>query len=243
VLRAHGEQAQFRRLEARAKSVLAEGVRPILPLPRRFMGPERKGLLEKVRTWHTPTATPVPRLERPPAPEIKPSKEPAPEKSWPWQKPPASQTPPKQAAELLSVPMICSETDRPFSLRFKETGGTSKRTFQLEQVITGIGTNGDKTAALAVPVDRIAWDGIYCPHCNAPCRPVYCNHCKRLGCDGRLTPTLDGLYYRCADSCGTSGMVAYQLRTINGSKDRDGAPQAPPGSPPTVALVPPRRSR
>lgn len=134
----------------------------------------------------------------------------------------------KDFAKRLNVPVICTEADRAFVLVFREKRSVFGTRYKLEATLANIGENGaEPSPSLTVPISSLDWGGITCPHCRnrSRVRPVLCGACNRLACDGRVTESSDDLFFKCADSCGTSGWVRNSLKTVTGTDGGRSAPQ------------------
>lgn len=158
---------------------------------------------------------------------------------------------PKDSAKRLNVPIICTQTDRPFVLVFRETRSIFGTRYKLETTLANVGEGGNAAPSLTVPISSLDWGGITCPHCrnHSRVRPVFCGNCNRLACDGRVKTEGEDLFFECAPSCGTSGWVRGGLQTVTGSEGSRSAPRAAsnsfvctPETPPGIAykLLKPR---
>jgi hypothetical protein len=140
---------------------------------------------------------------------------------------------PEDSARRLNVPIICTQTDRAFVLVFREKRSVFGTRFKLEATLANVGENGaEPSPSLTVPISSLDWGGVTCPHCRnrSRVRPIFCGVCNRLACDGRVTESGDDLFFKCADSCGTSGWVRSSLKTVTGTDGGRSAPQTAAGS-------------
>jgi hypothetical protein len=134
---------------------------------------------------------------------------------------PAEQT---EGGELLNVPLICTQTDRPFILAFRETRSVFGTRYKHKVTVTTVGEGGEAAPSLTVPIASLEWGGIKCPHCGAECRPIRCGRCERLACDGRVTRDGEDIIFACTPSCGSMGLVQGGLKTVTGSAGRHSSP-------------------
>jgi hypothetical protein len=146
---------------------------------------------------------------------------------------PVSENPPKADNGLLNVPMVCATYDRPFGVRFRKTGGLFGKAYRFEAAVTEAGGLAESAPALLVPTSEMLWKGISCPHCRALCRPILCGHCQKLVCDGGTSENGGRLYFRCAPSCGASGICGDRLTSVRGNMG-SGAPAQRLLGPPTA---------
>jgi hypothetical protein len=132
----------------------------------------------------------------------------------------------KEAAEgkRLHIPLICTQTDRPFILAFRETRSVFGTRYKHELTLTDIGEGSEAASSLTVPITSLEWGGIKCPHCRSECRPIHCGRCARLACDGRVTCDGEDIIFACAPSCGSVGRVQGGLKTVTGSAGRHSSP-------------------
>lgn len=184
-----------------------------------------------------PPPRPVPAL--PPLPQPAPRREPGEGRSRLHEWTRTFRTPSHDDGMLIDVAMMCAATDRPFILKFRERRGASEKEYWYERTLTEFGAGGASPAALSIPVRGIDWIGITCPYCGAACAPVLCEQCNKLVCDGRVTRAAGADYFRCADSCGASGLIRHTLTTINGSPDFNGPRMLTP--PAVMGQAPPKR--
>jgi hypothetical protein len=142
----------------------------------------------------------------------------------------------------LNIPVICTKTDRAFILLFREPGGLESN-YRLESVRPNIKSGTDEHAELSitVPVDRVDWSDITCPHCRNRVQPVLCSACNRLACDGRVTKYGGATFFKCAPSCGCSGQLYPNLKNVTGSQGQPSAASAPGPSSATAPTTLPGR--
>jgi hypothetical protein len=132
------------------------------------------------------------------------------------------------ARQRINIPVICTKTDRAFILIFREPRCLECK-YKLETTLTDVetGTVGQSEASLTVPIDKVDWSGITCPHCRNRVQPIQCGGCKRLACDGRVTQSSNGTFFQCAASCGCSGWLSSNLRNVTGSQGWSSAASGP----------------
>lgn len=135
---------------------------------------------------------------------------------------------PKDSAKRLNIPVICTQSDRPFVLVFRESFSIFGTRFKLEATLTDIGEVGEAIPSVTVPIGSMNWSGCKCPHCfdHSLVRPIRCGQCGRLACDGRVKAIGDDYFFQCAPSCGGRGWLRGALETVTGSEGR-AAPSPP----------------
>lgn len=134
----------------------------------------------------------------------------------------------EDSAKFLNVPLVCTKTDQPFVVAFREMQSASGVRYYLDRTLTALGEDGAAAASVTVPITSLSWGGIKCPHCQSRCSPIHCGRCGRLACDGKVSKSEKGLFFECAPSCGKSGYVHDSLETVTGS-------ESDPSPPPSMA--------
>jgi len=136
-------------------------------------------------------------------------------------------------AELLEIGFRCAAADKAFTGEFEKVG--ESYLFRRLRMPAPGGQGGGKTAPppLRVPIARVSFTGLNCPHCRATIEPIRCGSCGQLVCSARVevrpSANTTGQWFQCADSCGGHGWLMTQLREIAGQPS-NGADEAPRGA-------------
>jgi hypothetical protein len=113
--------------------------------------------------------------------------------------------PEKEPARVV-VAMRCAVKDRDFTIAFRANSLKAGSYFVERTAIVpheDRQASGDVGRALQIPVSRLPFAEVNCPHCKASAGPVHCGRCKHLMCNGGVEEN----FFRCSPSCGTSGTL------------------------------------
>jgi hypothetical protein len=116
------------------------------------------------------------------------------------------------AGDVIDLPRICAVHDKPYAARYVRG---NDGVFRHAQTIRVTETLGEQYTGNGIGLSSKYWQEESCPWCGAHgSGSIQCGRCRYEICHGKT----QGKFFRCRNSCGSSGNIVSEDRTQEGFK-------------------------